>query len=73
MEQVSKEQIPFEEIKAGDFIEAVSVAHGVRYVQSGIAFEKFRTPQGDSEWRTSQGGTITVEDDEDVIFRVVVS
>lgn len=65
-------EIQFSEIKAGDLITAVSVHHGVRYSQTGVAFEMFKTPQGDGEWRTSQGGTITVEDDEDTIYRMRV-
>ena len=68
----TKTKIKFEDIKAGDLIEAVSTMYGVKYTQLGIAFEKVKTTQGDYVWQTSQGGNITVEDDKDDIFRVVV-
>jgi hypothetical protein len=70
MMEAKKTKIKFEDIKDGDLIEAVNTMHGVKYTQLGIAFEKVQTPQGDYEWRTSQGGSVTVEDDEDEIYRI---
>jgi len=69
---MKKTKIEFKDIKAGDLIEAVAVINGIKYTGTGVAFEKSKTKQGDSEWQTSEGGTITIEDDEDTIYRVDV-
>jgi hypothetical protein len=70
---MKKTKIAFEDIKAGDLIEAVAVINGIKYTGTGIAFEKTKTKQGDAEWQTSEGGTITIEDDEDAIYRIDVA
>lgn len=70
---MKKTKIAFEDIKAGDLLEVVAVINGIKYTGTGIAFEKSKTKQGDSEWQTSEGGTLTIEDDEDAIYRIDVT
>lgn len=71
---MKKTKIAFEDIKAGDLLEAISTNHGIKTVLTGVAFEKFGRSR-DEEWRTSQGGTIVAAwdlYDGDEIYRVDV-
>lgn len=64
-----KTKIEFKDIRAGDLIEAVDKAHGVKMAFTGVAFEKFGL-EGEEEWHTSQGGTIVMDLDDSEIWRI---
>jgi hypothetical protein len=49
----------------------VDNVHGVKWVLSGIVFEKFGLG-GEQEWRTAQGGVV-VDESEPAIYRVDVT
>lgn len=68
---MKKTKIEFADIKAGDLIETVDIVHGVKWVLSGIVFEKFGLG-GEQEWRTSQGGNI-VDESDTLIYRIDVA
>lgn len=55
---MKKTKIAFEDIKAGDLLEVVEEMHGVKTVETAIAFEKQEINHGFSDWLTSQGGLI---------------
>lgn len=53
-----KTKIKFADIKAGDLIEVVDSIHGVKTVDTGVAFEKQEIEHGFTDWLTSQGGLL---------------
>lgn len=70
---MKKTKIEFSDIQAGDLLETVYVAHGVKEVLTGIAFEKKERKTGFTEWWTSQGGTlIDTAVEYDAIYRIDV-
>lgn len=70
---MKKTKIGFDEIKAGDLIEVVGKADGVKYVTTGIAFE-FEDDyiSGYGAWFTSEVGLLAVDGDTDEFYRIDV-
>lgn len=74
---MKKTKIKFEDIKAGDLIEATFVDFGVKNVLTGIAFELDQMSMGhgivQTWWKTSDGGMIITKEESADIFRIDVT
>ncbi len=74
---MKKTKIKYEDIKAGDLIEAVFVDFGVKNVLTGVAFEQDVLTTGGSPvqqtwWKTSEGGMIVTKEEKAEIYRIDV-
>lgn len=68
---MKKTKIKYEDIKAGDLLQTVESAHGVKWELTGIAYEKIEHGE-DSTWQTSQGGDLVGSLEDVAIYRLQV-